>query len=42
VTAIETLDFIGIIARLTAGITFSAISSMDLRPSRGSAQSLPQ
>ena len=31
VTAIETLDFIGIIARLTAGMTFSAISSMDLR-----------
>src|SRR5262245_57721198 len=29
-------------AASTAGMTFSAISSMDLRPSCGSAQSLPQ
>lgn len=42
VTAIGIPDFIGVFAALTAGMTFSAISSMDLRPSTGSAQSLPQ
>jgi hypothetical protein len=30
------------IAALTAGITFSAINSMDRRDNAGSAQSLPQ